>query len=668
MARQTSLPASSSLPTTPEAAAVIERWGSKAASDRARLTLVLLIALCQGLLYLCLQPPWQHYDEPTHFEYAWLVAHQPGLPQSGAVDQTVRREIAASMLQYSFWRNMPQPALLTAGPIEIGITELGHPPAYYLLVSLPLRLVAHLDITSQLYVARSVSVLLFVLVIAIAAGLMRDLTPRGHVLRWAVPLTVALLPPFVDLMTAVNNDVGAVVVFSLFLWGAVRAIRFGLSWRRLAWILGTALLAAWTKNTAAIAIPLALLAILIAFWIQRGWRWRWLAVVALGSCTALLLLVFSWGDAAYWYHGADEAAHTSSTRVINPAAQVGARAIVLETQPGDARQLSNPLLGAQAQPLAGKTITIGGWLWADQPAMSAVAGVLFKTSDMVLEKPSTRPIQLSTTPTFVAWTFKVPKQTFLLQYLLAARAPANATAPAHLYLDGALIVAGTYPLDQVPSFDDPSASSGAWGGRRFTNLLRNGSAEQGWPRLRPWVDQMLVSYIHRSPTQAVAALFDTRRIAEVFLPYMVQPATDTFIESFAWSNVKLADPLWRYLGRYLALLALIGCIRWLIARRFKTRGALWPALLFLALVGALIWINTIFRPLPMLGEMYVVPVARYTFPAIIVTALAIAGGWWALWPQRLRLGAALALIAGLLALNAAAITTIAAYYRTLPLG
>jgi hypothetical protein len=98
------------------------------------------------------------------------------------------------------------------------------------------------------------------------------------------------------------------------------------------------------------------------------------------------------------------------------------------------------------------------------------------------------------------------------------------------------------------------------------------------------------------------------------------------------------------------------------------RDALWPALLFLALVGVLAWINTIFRPLPLLGEMYVVPVARYTFPAIIVTALAIAGGWWALWPQKLRLGAAIALIAGLLALNAAAITTIAAYYRTLPLG
>src|SRR6187200_3337579 len=133
MARQTSLPASASLPT--HATATVELLAGRAASDRARVALVLLIALCQGILYLCLQPPWQHYDEPTHFEYAWLIANHPGLPQPGTVDQPLRREIAASMIQHDFYGNMPQPALLTDGKIEIGVSELGHPPAYYMLVS-----------------------------------------------------------------------------------------------------------------------------------------------------------------------------------------------------------------------------------------------------------------------------------------------------------------------------------------------------------------------------------------------------------------------------------------------------------------------------------------------------------------------------------------------------
>src|SRR3954466_1513898 len=112
MARQTSLPASASR-STAHAAVALDRWAGRAASDRVRLTLGLLIAFCPGLLYLCLQPPWQHYDEPTHFEYAWLIAHQPGLPPLGPVDHAVRRDIAASMFQYDFRRNIPQPALLT---------------------------------------------------------------------------------------------------------------------------------------------------------------------------------------------------------------------------------------------------------------------------------------------------------------------------------------------------------------------------------------------------------------------------------------------------------------------------------------------------------------------------------------------------------------------------
>ena len=32
------------------------------------------LALCHGLLYMLILPPWQHYDEPPHFEYAWLIA------------------------------------------------------------------------------------------------------------------------------------------------------------------------------------------------------------------------------------------------------------------------------------------------------------------------------------------------------------------------------------------------------------------------------------------------------------------------------------------------------------------------------------------------------------------------------------------------------------------
>jgi len=43
-----------------------------------------------------------------------------------------------------------------------------------------------------------------------------------------VPLTLASLPGFADLLSSVNNDVGAVAFVSLVLWGSLRLIQRGL--------------------------------------------------------------------------------------------------------------------------------------------------------------------------------------------------------------------------------------------------------------------------------------------------------------------------------------------------------------------------------------------------------------------------------------------------------
>jgi hypothetical protein len=666
MARQRSLP--SPAVATVARATMGEQAVGRWASYRVRLALVLMIGLCQGVLYLSLLPPWQHYDEPTHFEYAWLIANHGGLPHAGDEDQAMRREVAASMLEHQFYWALSKPALLTDDrPIEIGITELLHPPAYYVLVSIPLRLVRHLDMTSQLYVARTVSLLLFLLTLAIAAGLLCDLTAEGSLLRWAVPLAMALLPTFTDVMTSVNNDVGSVTMFSLFLWGAVRVIRYGLSWQRLIWLVGTALLAAITKNTAAIALPLTLLVCPIALWVQRGWRWRWLVAITLGACAALLVACFGWGDAAYWYRGTDGAPQASTTRVENAAAPLGTHAIMIETPAGGGlRYLLNPVLPADIRQIAGRTVTVGGWVWADHPAVNVSIGLSRKTSDMAWATSFIHEVSITTRPTFVAWTFEIPERHNLIHYLIAANGPAEGPGPTRLFLDGALIVEGAYSTSVPPTFDDATAQSGVWAGRRFVNLLRNPSAERSWPRLRTWLDQALVKYIHRSPEQSIAAALDIQRIWPALGPYMAQPALDGLVQAFAWGHIRLPDPTWLYLVRAIGLLSLCGALRWAFERRVEQPRGLWPALTFLALAGLLVWANTIFRPLPLLGEQYIIPATRYTFPAIIVTTLAIVGGWWGLWARRFQEAAMIGLIAWFVALNLVSIQTIWSFYQSLP--
>ena len=50
--------------------------------------------------------------------------------------------------------------------------------------------------------------------------------------------------------------------------------------------------------------------------------------------------------------------------------------------------------------------------------------------------------------------------------------------------DDLVVVLGGFNTAIPPQFDSTAANSGSWGGTQFTNLLRNGSAEQRWPRIR----------------------------------------------------------------------------------------------------------------------------------------------------------------------------------------
>jgi len=59
-----------------------------------------------GLFYVFIIPPWQHYDEPNHFEYVWLIADRGRLPMPGDYDQEMRRTVAISMIEHNFFRGM----------------------------------------------------------------------------------------------------------------------------------------------------------------------------------------------------------------------------------------------------------------------------------------------------------------------------------------------------------------------------------------------------------------------------------------------------------------------------------------------------------------------------------------------------------------------------------
>jgi hypothetical protein len=70
------------------------------------LILALSLGFIHGLIYVFLIPVWQHYDEPNHFEYAWLIAKRNGLPSPSDYDLGMRREVALSMVKSGFFRTL----------------------------------------------------------------------------------------------------------------------------------------------------------------------------------------------------------------------------------------------------------------------------------------------------------------------------------------------------------------------------------------------------------------------------------------------------------------------------------------------------------------------------------------------------------------------------------
>lgn len=619
-------------------------------ADRTILWTLLCLSLARGLFYVFAVPAWGHYDEPTHFEYAWLIAENLAVPERGTFDQEMRREVASSMLERRFFRDLPfRPGLWSQDqPTWIGITELNHPPFYYLLVAFPLYFIHHTDITTQLYTARLFSLLMYLFTIWIAYQLMGELAPPGHPLRWIVTGTLAFLPAYTDLMTSVNNDVGATFFFFLFLWGGVRTIVRGISPLHVMWIMTTAILCVWTKKTVFVA-PFLIPVILFLAILHRRWKW-WVWV-----CTALVGLfgvatVLSWGDAVAWYRQTGQVSPTSRAIADAP---LGERGLGIEISASNSSGLLvQPLTQDDVQDLQGKTVTLGAWVWATTP--------LHIRSPMLSTDQETmwQSIDIDTVPTFHAITATFVPDVEYIQVILRpslGRAQEQSTV---VFYDGIVLADGA--RQGIPAFDDPEGRSGTWNGIGFENRVRNSSAETTGPRVRPLIDSTLQKYVRRWPSQFLASILDwphTKWTYEVTTNRLFR----SFWARFGWNQTGVSRGWYWVLGA-LTVLGAIGSLVGLI--RAKKSG--WSvrrmrALGLLALAGVVLWANAFLRPHPVLGRPYL-PVARYVYPVVIPTVLALAGGWWTLTPRRFRRWLPLVLFSILVVLDIASLWTIWTFF------
>ena len=585
------------------------------------LVVILLLGLVHGLTYVFLVPPWQHYDEPTHFEYVWLIANRPGLPKIGDSDPNMRRQVAASMLDHNFFRIFGFRPKLKDAAASLGYTQLGDPPLYYLVASLPVRLLHGQSVTMQLYAARLISLCLYMAVILAGWGLMGELVEARHPLRWMVPISLALLPSFTDLMTAVNNDAGAILVFSLFLWASVRLVRRGLSLSGLGFVFGATALCYWTANTAWIALPL--IPVVLLFTLLRG-RWQPLTwILFLATIGIGLGAVFMWGDAAVWYRRTFQAI---PTRVVNSLAPLGEHAFRLDLplQKSSPVSIQQPLPPDTVREMINAPVTLGAWIWSSRPMRIQMPTLSCDCGRQLQE--FTREIQIGTEPKFYSISATLPANALYVWVAMITSADLEG-AQGSIFYDGLVLIKGEMPTKDPPRFEDASGESGTWGEKSFTNLLQNPSAEQAGPGVHSWANKIGVKIIpawpRSYPSDILVSLFDWKGAGWYYqetLGFLFR----TFWAKFGWDYVSLPGS---HPYRILVVITFLGIAGagWAVWRKRKVLP--WELFLLVCLTLFGIWILAIFRGIGSLFGWALTPVARYGYTAILPTLLVLNTGW-----------------------------------------
>lgn len=243
------------------------------------------LALLHGLLYLVIAPPWQHYDEPAHFLYAAEIAAGE-VDARGPASAELRRAIDDSMYRFRFYPPDVRPDPGSPTPPEVGLDQRVHPPLYYALAALPVRLLADQPVEQQLFAARAVGLALYLLTVVVAWRIAVVLVPDEPLMQRVIPLLVLLSPAFTEIMTAVNNDVLLNFSLAAATLGSVLLIRDGLRPAPLALVCLGMLVAFMAKRTALVmVVPLVFVFIWAA--LRRPLRW-WVIPLILAAAAAVV--------------------------------------------------------------------------------------------------------------------------------------------------------------------------------------------------------------------------------------------------------------------------------------------------------------------------------------------------------------------------------------------
>lgn len=572
---------------------------------------ILLVAAVNGLIYLFLVPPWQHYDEPGHFEYVWLMNRLNDVSSGKPVDYAIRREILASLIEYNFFRDMgwlPNQIEIDEPP-WIGISQLADRSLYYLLASIPVRLLSFLDVTIQLYITRFTSWVLFLGTVWFARKAVQEWFGNTHPMTSMVPFLLALLPGFVDLMTAINDDVGAIVSFTLFFWISSSLIQGRVSFYKFLIFLFSVLICFLMKSTAWLAILLAPIVLVLTIPMRQQLEWTRIIGLALFG-GALIYMMFSWRVhiPVYFYSNIAGGLRSEEQKTF-----LGKRVLVLENQ----SSLRQSIAVRDTKKMRGRVVTLGAWMWAEKETEAS----FFELSLDGVAVGGSKTIFLTTYPRFYQRHYFIPYDVRRGAIDLSFKSSLDDNL---LYLDGLTLVDGIYLSAEEPQFADDKAKKVIWEGKSLPNMIRNASGEMYLPTISEGFRSVFSK--GRIDDRYFWSLIDWDGAGWFYLESL-RVIFRTFWGQFGWAHVNffLKEI---YTGLYIfTTISFLG----IVVKLFGIPRKYWKLILFGALVIAGQFMIVLLRAAGTWDGYPLYPAVRYLFPAILPIGMVLVGGWLHVW-------------------------------------
>jgi hypothetical protein len=222
------------------------------AHDGKSLGILLLIWICfivRGVFYSVLFPIWEGYDEHVHFAFIQHLIHPGGLP---GIHEQVSKEIEESLklvplpwllrnsipgtLTHDMYWNLPDserirrqqalmflPRGLSQSPsmLWLPIYEAKQPPLYYVIFSLPMRLISEMPLADRVFFLRCLAVLLTSVFVPLGFRIAMFVFSDQTLALMVVSLAAAMPELLIDI-ARVGNECMGIGVFCLVLYYALR--------------------------------------------------------------------------------------------------------------------------------------------------------------------------------------------------------------------------------------------------------------------------------------------------------------------------------------------------------------------------------------------------------------------------------------------------------------